>query len=87
MFDLNKFMEFLTDAAMHYAKSAPTVADYLDDLYIRINEKPADVRLVELTRIQGLIEEGTWEHPNYAANRVYHLMQQLGMSTAGQAGF
>jgi len=88
MFDaLESIRLLITEACRHYQKSAPTVVDYLDDLYIRIDERPTSVRLTELLSVEKLKEEGIWEHPNYAANRVYHLMSDLGMDTTGAAGF
>jgi hypothetical protein len=84
--------DFLSQAVGHYEKTAPTVAAYLDDLYIRCNERTEDVRLCEITAVRALYaadgdRPGTWESPCYAANRIYKLMHRLGMDTTGQAGF
>ena len=69
----------------HYEKTAPTVADWADDLYIRMNEEPDSVRLTELNVAVDLAALDL--QPNYAANRVYKLMSRLGMDTTGHAGF
>jgi hypothetical protein len=84
---LDDFRRFLTEACATYERSAPTVAAYLDDLYVRLNEDPARVRLAELLGAARLREEGQWMKPNLAANSIYHLMHRLGLDTTGQAGF
>lgn len=86
-FDANAFMAFLIDATGHYEKSAPTVADHLDDLYRRLSEDCSLVTVLEIIRVAGLFEAGQWEHPNYAANRIYKMRSQLGMDTTGELGF
>lgn len=85
--DTPAFLRYLSDAVEHYEKTAPTVAAYLDDLYIRIGHNPADVRLVEMLSASALMEDGQWEQPNYAANRFYKLAERIGVSTTGFAGF
>lgn len=85
--DLEPTLRLLTDAADHYEKSAPTVCEYVNDLYSRINERAEEVRLSELFFVGRLLEEGQWMQPNYAANQVYHLMSRLGMNVTGHAGF
>ncbi len=87
MFDFDKFLTFLEDACNHYAKSAPTVSDYCDDLYRRVNNGGDNVRLSEMTTAMILKENGEWEHPNFASNRIYKLMDRLGMNTTGHTGF
>src|SRR5436305_1657660 len=74
-------------AVGRYGRSGPTVLAYLDGLYARRREDPDHVALSELVALARLKEEGQWEHPNYAADRVYHLMDRLGMDTSGHAGF
>lgn len=78
----------LIEGAKHYEKSAPTVAEWADDLYQRIGDKRADhVTLSELLLASRLMEEGVWMHPNTAANNVYKLNYRLGRDTTGHAGF
>ena len=84
---LGDYCKFLTDAVVHYEKSAPLVSGYLDELYIRIGEKPDDVRLSELAAVSALLDGGQWEQPNYAANRIYKLACRLGRDVTGWAGF
>lgn len=85
--DWPTFRRYLEDAAAEYATSAPTVANYIDDLYIRLDESPESVNVRELLTVCQLKDDGQWEQANYAANRIYHLQSQLGVDTTGQAGF
>jgi hypothetical protein len=85
--NIDEFMHWLEEAVPHYEKTSPTVSAYLDDLYIRITNRPSDVSLSELFGAEELQEEGDWLQPNYAANHVYKLMHRLGMDTTGHAGF
>jgi hypothetical protein len=80
-------LRFLTNACDHYEKTAPTVHAYCDDLYTRMQDNPVEVRALELFAIGSLLEDGVWEQPNYAANRIYHLQERLGQATVGHAGF
>lgn len=73
--------------AGHYDKSAPTVCDWANALYARLNDEPDGVRLSELLAVERFIEAGQWENPNVAANRIYKLMHRLGQNTEGHAGF
>ena len=86
LFDLLR--DSLTRVCEHYERSAPTVATWANDLYIRMGERPDDVRLSELTTVSALYSpaEG-WMHPNYAANTVYKLMARLRQDTTGHAGY
>jgi len=84
---IHQFMRFLEEAAGHYEKTAPTVERYVDDLYRRMGEKPDTVVLTELLTVEGLRDDGIWEQPNYAANRIYRMLDRLGRDTTGQAGF
>lgn len=77
----------LTAACGRYEKSAPPVAEWANDLYIRISEDAAAVVLAELNFADRLCEEGTWMQPNYAANDLYKLLHRLGRDTTGLAGF
>ncbi len=80
--------ESLAKVCEHYERSAPTVAAWANDLYIRMGERPDDVRLSELTTVTALYStaEG-WMPANFAANTVYKLMSRLGQDTTGHAGF
>lgn len=84
---LTDYLSFLTQACEVYEKSAPTVYNHCNDLYVRISEQPKSVTLKELFCVSRLLEEDQWEQANYAANRIYHLRTELKMDTTGQAGF
>lgn len=86
----SKLEGFLVEAAEHYDGSAPTVCDYLNELYIRIGdatrkELPVDLR--ELIFLEKLVEEGQWLQANQAANAVYKLKHRLGMETTGMIDY
>jgi hypothetical protein len=84
---VEKTLKLLELAVVYYQRSAPTVSGYLNDLYIRINERPDEVRLSELLFAESLLSDGEWTQPNYAANQVYKLTSRLGMNTTGHAGW
>lgn len=85
--NIKEIRAFLALVVVQYLPSAPTVSDWANDLYIRLAEKMDEVRLVEIVTAQMLLEEGQWLHPNFAANRIYHLMNRLGQDTTGHIGY
>jgi hypothetical protein len=88
MVDYDKLQETLERIVLHFEKTAPTVSNWANDLYIRLAEDIDSVRLVEI-RLAGRIysrEEGLMQ-PSEAANQVFKLMHRLGQDTTGQAGF
>jgi hypothetical protein len=87
LIDCLEICTFLECAVEHYEVTAPTVAEYCDGLYRRVNESPRNISLLELLTVQQLQQDALWLMPNYAANRIYHLMAALGMDTTGHAGF
>lgn len=87
MVDLEVLQKFLARIVQQYEKSAPAASRWADTLYVRLSEDVYSVWLVELLQAQALLENDTWEHPHYAANRVYKLMTALGQDTTGHAGY
>lgn len=83
---IDAFCRRLELACAHYEKSAPTVAEHCNDLFIRINERADAVTIAEMVGVEGLWRDG-YEQPNHAANHIYHLRHRLGMDTTGQAGY
>lgn len=65
-----------------YEKTAPTVSEWADWLY---SAPDADVTLYDLFTLQTIANEEP--QANYAANRIYHLMERKGLPTIGHAGF
>lgn len=87
LFDYKATRQFIEEAVGEYSKTAPTVAAYLNDLYIRLEEDPRTVSVMEIVTITRLRECEIWYAPNMAANFIYHLMDQLGMDTTGHIGY
>ena len=58
--DYNAASRFVIEVCSHYEQSAPTVAAWADDLYMRMSENTAAVSLHELLQLQYLFEEGVW---------------------------
>lgn len=86
LIEIHRLQHFLNGCCDQHETTAPTVQDYCDDLYQRVSEgKP--VLLTELLTIDNLQENGVWEHPNGAANRIYKLKDRLGQDTTGDLGF
>lgn len=75
--DIVQLRKFVQAACLHYEHSAPALSDYLDDLYIRLDETPGAVSVSEVMQVTRLYEE-TWEHPNYAQNRIYKMLDSVG---------
>lgn len=86
MLNMHDYCKALTAACDHYEKTAPTVRDHCDDLYIRINEAPEKVSLAELLGTAG-VWNGGFQPANFAANMIYKLRYRLGMDTTGNAGY
>lgn len=89
MLDWAAFDAHLIAAAEHYEKTAPAVADWVDDLYRRMrdHDQVQTVLYVEILAALQLFGPETWEHPNYAQNRIYKLLSRLGRDTTGMADF
>ena len=85
--NIDTIQSFLTDVVRRYDVTAPVVSRWADTLYTRLNEDIHSVWLVEMLTAQALFENDQWEHPNFAANRVYKLMTALGQDTQGLAGY
>lgn len=85
--DLGPLVGLLQYACGYYEASAPTVSDYCDNLYRRINERPKDVSLLEVLRASSLRDESGMMPPNLAANIIYKLQHEMGQDVIGHAGF
>ena len=85
MLDFGQIKKGLERVVADFEKTAPTVSRWADDLYVRVNERPGDVRLNELV-LASILATGEIG-PNLAANYVYKLMHRLGQDTTGHAGF
>lgn len=87
LFDSDHILAFLTVAVAMYEHSAPAVSRYLNKLYERIEEGGDTVTLRELRGVQMLLMDGQWEQANFAQNRIYKLMNELGMDTSGMIDY
>lgn len=83
---LGKLCRTLELGCEEYQKTAPAVCDWMDDLYRRINEQPAEVLLPELLLAERLASDG-WTPPNLAQNQLYHLLHRLGRLTVGMSDY
>lgn len=85
--DLDALDQYLTAVVEHYERNAPRVSRWANELYVRVNEAPERVTLAELRGALALCEAGVWEHPNYAQNRIYKMLDRLGQDTTGWLDF
>jgi hypothetical protein len=78
-FDVEKLEVYLEAVCAHYEKSAPTVSQYADDVYIRLHFNQS-VTLQEICKLRDLFvqEEDAWAQPNFAANLIYHWEALIG---------
>lgn len=81
MFDRKKFEETIETLAERFEKSAPTVADWLNNLY---QSKDENITLHHICTLQTL---NTIYGGNDAANYLYHRMSYLNEKTIGHIGF
>lgn len=85
MIDFDKLQTTLTAIVNDYEKTAPTVSDWANDLYVRLTDDVDSIRLVEIMAADDI--HASKMHPSYAANKVYKLMNRLGQDTTGHTGF
>lgn len=91
LIDIQKIDLFIADAVREYQQTAPQLATYLEDVYERLTDyKAIDIR--ELVTIGQLFYNGSnesergWEQPNYAMNRIHHMILDLGINADGRLG-
>ena len=87
LIDLDAISKHLSMVATHYERTAPTVSHWADTLFMTMQEDLGKVTLREVVTASALLEEGQWEQPNMAANRIYKLMESKKQDTTGHAGF
>ena len=89
MIDFDAIQAGLEKIVSGFEKSAPTVSDWANDLYIRVSEDFDSIRLVEIRAAEMIVKEwGFYQgSPSLAANMIYKLMHRLGQDTTGHAGF
>jgi hypothetical protein len=70
-FNYHELRSYIEDAVANYEKSAPQLAEWLDELYIALEQNPISVSVFELLQLAQLKMDGIWEQANYAQNRWY----------------
>ncbi len=87
LIDLDAISKHLSMVATHYERTAPTVSHWADILFMTMQEDLGNVTLREIITASALLEEGQWEQPNFAANRIDKLMESMHKDTTRYAGF
>lgn len=90
MIDFDKLQLTLEKIVEHYSRHcpAPTVANWANDLYIRVSEDIDSIRMVEIMLAGRLWNEKEgFTQANEAANQVFKLKHRLGQDTTGDFGF
>ncbi len=87
LIDLDAISKHLSMVATHYERTAPTVSHWADTLFMTMQEDVGNVTLREIITASALLEEGQWEQPSFAANRIYKLMENMHKDATGYAGF
>jgi hypothetical protein len=88
MIDFDMLQATLEKVVGAYEKTAPTVSDWANDLFIRISEDMDSIRLVEIMMAGRIYNEREgFMGPHEAANQVFKLMHRMGQDTKGHFGF
>lgn len=87
-FSVEAFKRFLTEAVRNYAQSAPRLAEWLEDMYIRLGEPEwKTITLEEIQQIQYLHADDQWLAAEWAQNNIYRMLNRTGKDTMKIAGF
>lgn len=87
LFDFDKSIDFLTRAVAFYQDSAPVVSDYLNDLYVRLQDDFESISLLEVRTLEMLNDADELANPHYATNLVYKMLQRLNRDVVGVSDF
>ena len=87
MFDIRLVENMIEDACAHYAESAPLLSEYLDELYMRVMDKPESVSLFEIMTVSSLSADGSYKNANYAQNTYYKMLDILGRDKSCMLSF
>ena len=84
IFDMDAFERFTERAYQHYIKTAPPVADYLDDICDKLtdNDNWRGITIYEVCSICRLEEEGEWMEASMAINYLLHTLDKIGADTS-----
>ena len=80
--------EFIQQAILHYRTAPGWFTDWLDDLYVRLDENCNTITLDEIQTLGMLCPTGEeWEPESYAVNRIYKMFGRIGRDTTGILGY
>lgn len=87
-FDINNMKKFLELAIKHYQDSAPRLSNWLDAMYIRLDEEEwKTITLEEVQQIQYLHADDCWLNPFNAENNIYRLLNRQGKDASKIMGY
>lgn len=87
-FNVGAFKKFLEEAVKHYQQSTPRLAEWLEEMYIRLGEEDwKTITLEEIQQIQYLYADDCWLAAEWAQNNIYRLLNRTGKDTTKIAGF
>ena len=78
MLNFDALAHALTAASAQYARTAPCLATWLDELSIAVHEQPATVSLTDVLFVGRLCEGGVWMQATTAQNALYHHLYRSG---------
>lgn len=88
LFDRDATRAALETIVTAYERSAPQVAGWADDLYVRLGDADWEqTQLCEIMTVMRLTADGALLSPHLAANTVYKLLRALGRDVAGMASY
>ena len=86
-FEPKKLLTFLELAVKHYEKAPAWFVNYLDELYMSMNDGWQKITLDEILTVANLYTDNQWEHEWLACNRLYKLFDRIGRDTSGIIGY
>lgn len=85
--DIKKMMKFIEEAVKHFHGAPGWFTDWLDELYIRLQEDWHGVTLDELLTVDHLHDTDGWKPEPLAVNSAYKLFDRLKRDTTGILGY
>jgi hypothetical protein len=87
MLNLEALAQALTAASAQYAHTAPSLAAWLDELFIAVHEDLTAVSLADVLFVGRLCEGGVWMQANMAQNALYHHLHRSGKDVRNVPSF
>jgi hypothetical protein len=85
--NLDALAHALTAASAQYAHTAPSLATWLDALFLAVHEDLATVSLADVRFVGRLGEGGVWMPANMAQNALYHHLHRGGKDVSAVPSF